>query len=1223
MQVSFLGDQLTVYVIISATALTLTTAKNLEEYFLYPAQLLSAQQLKGPFVGPRVSMETPWSTNAVAAIGDPDIVRIEKYDRYNGGDYDPMLQEVLTELNTTSFLSCSPPTMFRAIDDIAAFNQAEGLAFSRQEIEYLHAVSKDYGRPLTDCEIFLFAQVNSEHCRHKIFNGQFVIDGSEKPRSLFQWIKATYRHSGFNGIVSAYADNSAAFGLDLISVLRPNADVLRLEHDKVYTIIKAETHNHPTGVSAFAGAGTGTGGEIRDRMGTGRGSWALAGGAAYFVPELRLYGERNDNMLARPWLYQNPIEILIRASNGASDYGNKIGQPLINGSVLTFEQKIGKTCYGFDKPIMLANGFGCIKHDDLSKREPEEGMLIVLLGGKNYRIGVGGGSSSSVNLGAHSRKIELNSVQRPDPEMQRLVIKVIDSLARFGVSNPIQSIHDHGAGGHGNCFAELVGEAGGEIWLDALPLGDNSLNYKEIIGNESQERMGILINPDDCGVIAQVAAREKCPAYIVGRITGDGRFVFKNRLTGEKPFDMAVKDLLGSPPKTIMEDTTAVQESALPIVIDRSKTLYEYLDAVLQRGEVSSKSYLVGKVDRSVTGLVAQQQCVGPLQAPVADYGLSKKDHLGHTGIAISQGSAPIPSLIDAAHGVHLALAESLTNIIFSGAGLSEVSLSANWMWPCRNPGEDARLYEAVEALSQAAISLGICIPTGKDSLSMTQKYPNGDKVVAPGTVIISAFANVDDVRRAVTPELRLDEPDSKLILIDMSDGDLKLGGSSFALSLNQLGSEVPQISLGNFRHHYTEISQLIQDGLVLAGHDIGDGGLITTLLEMCFAAGNKVSLEIESQQLDLNDLEKSCQRLFAQNPGLVLQVRPEAIEYLRVANVKFGILGSVKPAKHSVINWPTVKFDVERAYKCWSETSLRLEKYQTNDFCVRSMRDSLGRQPLEFSLPAEFTGSYSELSVEPIFDEHSGIIAAVIRDEGTNGELEMQNALHLAGFDVKDVTMTDLISARETLDDVRVIVFAGGFSNSDVLGSATGWAGKFKFNENARRALSQFLARPDTLCLGICNGCQLMVKLGIIETGGPKLIMEENESGRFESAFVNVDIPLDTNSVWLKGLAGSRLGVWVAHGEGKFAFEASESAYDFEVALKYSYSEYPGNPNGSHHGAAGISSRDGRFLAMMPHPERCIYPVNWPFYPMDCRYDEITPWFTMFRDAFKWCFER
>ncbi|MDR0398026.1 MAG: phosphoribosylformylglycinamidine synthase [Candidatus Nomurabacteria bacterium] len=1219
MQVNFFGkDGLLVYVVISTAELAESAVRRLEEYFLSSALLQEPGGINGPFVGPRTSMETPWSTNAVAAIGDPNIVRIEKYEQYGGGSYDPMLQEVLTGLSAEAFLSRSPATMFREVDDITAFNQTEGLALSTQEISYLHQVAQSYGRHLTDCEIFLFAQINSEHCRHKIFNGEFIIDGTEKSLSLFQLIKSTYPYHGFNGVASAYVDNSAAFGLDRIFILQSNAGILQPANSRIYTTGKVESHNHPTGVSASAGAGTGTGGEIRDRMGTGRGSWPLAGGAAYFVPELRLYGDTGSNMPARSWLYQDPIKILIRASNGASDYGNKIGQPLINGSVLPFEHRIGNLKYGFDKPIMLASGFGCVKHDNLEKREPEKGMIIVLLGGKNYRIGVGGGSSSSVNLGAHNRQIELNSVQRPDPEMQRLVMKVIDSFARFANYNPIQSVHDHGAGGHGNCFAELVGKAGGEIWLDALPLGDNSLIYKEIIGNESQERMGILIEHNDWGLVKQVAAREKCPAYVVGRITGSGRFVFKNRITGETPFDMAVEDLIGNPPKTIMGDTTIEPEGILPLEINQRRNLHEYLEAVLRRGEVSSKSYLTSKVDRSVSGLVTQQQCVGQLQVPVADYGLSKKDYIGHSGIAMSQGSAPVPSLINVTGGVRLALAEALTNIIFSGGQLSNVSLSANWMWPCRNPGEDARLYAAVEALSEAVKLLGISVITGKDSLSMTQKYPDGDKVIAPGTVIISAFANIEDVRRAVTPELKLNEPNSKLILIDMSDGELQLGGSSFALSLNQLGDAAPQISLDSFKRCYAAVNQLIRDGLILAGHDVSDGGLITTLLEMCFAAGNKVSIKADDDTDRWNT--NVIHRVFAQNPGLVLQVKPEAMEYLQSKNVSFMVLGSILPDEYGTIDLFDTRFNVEHFYALWSETSLRLECHQTNADSISLMRKNLGRQPLGFSIPKGFTGSYDDLDIRPLRDVRSGIVAAVIRDEGTNGELEMQNALRLAGFDVIDVTMTDLISGRETLDGVRVIVFAGGFSNSDVLGSATGWAGKFKFNENAKEALDNFLARTDTLCLGICNGCQLMVKLGIID--GPKLALKANNSGRFESAFVNVDIPEDTNSIWLKRLAGSRLGVWVAHGEGRFVFDAdvSGSPRDLGIALRYSYTSYPANPNGSDYSTAGISSRDGRFLAMMPHPERCIYPVNWPFYPAERRYNDVTPWLMLFTSAFEWC---
>ena len=1195
----------TYYAVETAGVLSTQDIKKLEEFYLN-AKRIDSEKVSGPFVGPHTTVETPWSTNAVSAISNPKITRIEKYQRYEKQDYDPMLKTIVSELGQDIFRLCHPETMCQTVSDINSFNKNVGLALSDDEIKYLHKIADQYSRSLTDAELALFAQVNSEHCRHKIFNGTFRIDDTDQPSSLFQLIKNTFAANP-NSVVSAYADNAAAFHQSKIPMFGYDKNTLVVNNDDSCIIVKAETHNHPTGVSAFPGAATGTGGEIRDRMGMGRGSWPIAGGAAYLVPELRLYPD-DAGMPERQWLYQTPVEILIRASNGASDYGNKIGQPLIYGSVLTFEQEIDGLKYGYDKPIMLASGCGLVKSDSLDKIEPAVGMVIILLGGKNYRIGIGGCTSASVNLGTQSKTIELNSVQRDDAEMQRRVLKVIEWFAKYSEHNPILSIHDHGAGGHGNCFSELVGEAGGEIWLDALPIGDGSLTYMDIIGNESQERMGILIKEEDWPLVQTTAERENCPAYLVGKITGSGRFVFRNRKTNEVPFDMSIDDMFGNPPKTVMKDISVDRRDTFT-KLDTSGEFNKYLDRVVRRPEVASKGYLVDKVDRSVSGLVVQQQCVGPLQAPVADYALTKKSLLVNSGIAMSQGLAPVPSLVDIKGGVRLALVETLTNLILSGVEKrSDIVLSANWMWPCRNEGEDIRLYTAVEALSTAAIELGINIPTGKDSCSMTQKYPDDSKVIAPGTVIISGFADVPDIRKAVTPELRTDE-DSTLIHIDFSDGKLSLGGSSFALAQNRVGDQVPQVDMKNISRCLEAIMKLVNDGLVIAGHDISDGGRIVTLLEMCFAAGNRVKIDLKCNFKRGSDLN---QWMFAQNPGLVLQVNKRALKILEDLKVSYEILADkIQSAETGRIAWKNGEIDLAKAYADWSETSLKLEEHQTSAECVKTMRQNLEKQPLSYIFPKKY--GENDLTRDKV-------IAAVIRDEGTNGEMEMQYALHLAGFKVRDVTMTDLVSGRETLEDIRVVVFAGGFSNSDVLGSAVGWAGKFKFNAKAKKALERFLDRSDTLSLGICNGCQLMAKLGVIRSRNDQIpSLLPNESGRFESAFVNVNIP-KTNTVWLRGLEGSRLGVWIAHGEGRFSLPGKVNNYN--VALKYSYAKYPGNPNGSQAAVAGIASLDGRHLIMMPHPERVLHPGNCPDYPKDRRDDSVTPWIELFNNAYRWCLE-
>ncbi|MDR2063473.1 MAG: phosphoribosylformylglycinamidine synthase [Candidatus Nomurabacteria bacterium] len=1194
--------------------------KEVEELFFYfnvgNGELLMSDKLTGPYVGPRRMVETPWSSNAVAAVGNPNITRIEKYARLEGQDYDPMLEEVVETLDQEMFQPQKPGKMFQDVTNIEAFNADNGLALSPEEVAYLYGVAAKYGRPLTDAEIFLFAQVNSEHCRHKIFNGEFRINGKVQEKSLFEMIKETYAKNP-NTVVSAYTDNATAFGGKEIDLLSHRDGKVVKKPSTTYITAKAETHNHPTGVSAFPGAATGTGGEIRDRMAVGRGSWPIAGGAAYFVPELRLFEEQPVNMQEREWLYQTPVEMLIRASNGASDFGNKIGQPLINGSVMTFEQEIAGVKYGYDKPIMLASGVGLVKDENLYKVEPAEGMAIVLLGGPNYRIGIGGGSSSSVNLGSHDKVIELNSVQRADPEMQRRVLKVIEHFARFADHNPILSIHDHGAGGHGNCFSELVGAAGGEVWLDTLPIGDPSLTYSEIIGNESQERMGLLIYEKDWPKIAEVAERENCPAYLVGRITGDGRFKFINRETGEVPFDMAIADMFGNPPQTVMED----KKDDFWRISDPwffSGDFATRVERVLKRPEVASKVYLTSKVDRSVSGLVVVQQTVGPLQAPVADYGLVRRSLFGDSGIAMSQGSAPIPSLINVWSGTSLALTEALTNIVLSGVkSLSDIVISANWMWPCRNKGEDARLYDAVQALTNAVMDFRINIPTGKDSLSMTQKYPDGDKVIAPGTVVVSAYADVPDVKKAVTPQLDSHASGTKLVWIRFSpDNPARFGGSSLALSEGELDNMVPfSFLMGDHRtkRGLEAVIDLVQSGLVVAGHDISDGGPIVSLLEMGFAEGCHAKFNLKNY----SSYNHPFNWAFDQKPGLILQVKDSAMDVLEQAHgVFYKVLADeIGWAFSGRITFGGHKISLTQAYRQWSEASLRLEEHQTTAECVEQMRRNLGKQPLKYRFLW-----YPKQPIRDTQTDLSPVWAAVVTDEGTNGEVEMQYALLQAGFEVKEVAMKDLAKGRETLEDVRVVAFPGGFSNSDVFGSAVGWAGKFKFKPRAKAALENFLARPDTLSLGVCNGCQLMAKLGIIKgkSGGvPKLL--PNQSGRFESAFVNVYIP-QTNSVWMKGLEGYRLGVWVAHGEGRF--ELPEGPRNYNVTLRYSYNTYPGNPNGSDGAVAGIASLDGRHLIMMPHPERTLHPSNCPDYPPEHRGDEATPWMWFFYNAYHWCAE-
>jgi phosphoribosylformylglycinamidine synthase len=1196
-------------------------------WLLSGASPVPQHEVKGIFHGPRKEMVTPWSTNAVEItqnMGIPGILRMEEYIKTEAGTpFDPMLTHQYDRLDQALFTVDRQPEPIRHIRDIGAYNRQEGLALSDEEIEYLNQLSHRLDRPLTDSEIFGFSQVNSEHCRHKIFNGRFVIDGAARELSLFQLIKLTTQTHP-NRVVSAYRDNCAFLQGPVVEQFAPGypdrPDYFNVSEFEAVLSLKAETHNFPTTVEPFNGAATGSGGEIRDRLGGGKGAIPLAGTAVYMTSYPRLEGGRSweKALPARPWLYHTPEDILIRASNGASDFGNKFGQPLICGSLLTFEHsapQLGRV-YGYDKVIMLAGGIGFGKKRDSRKDQPRQGDRIVLLGGDNYRIGMGGGAVSSVATGEYGNAIELNAVQRSNPEMQKRVANAIRALVELD-ENPVVSIHDHGAGGHLNCLSELVEDTGGKIEIERLPIGDTTLSDREIAGNESQERMGLVLRQKDLPLLKDISARERAPMYEVGEVTGDLQFTFEHQGGDPKPIDLQLSDLFGSPPKTVLEDRAYPMDFG-PVEYS-IESFDAYLKEVLQLEEVACKDWLINKVDRSVTGKVALQQSAGPLQLPLNNLGISALDFRGIKGVATALGHAPVSGLIDPAKGSVLSIAEALTNIVWAPieGGLSGVSLSANWMWPCRNAGEDARLYAAVEGASRFALALGINIPTGKDSLSMTQKYADGSAVYAPGTVIISAAGEVSDIGRAVTPIIQL-HAGSRLLHIDFSSESWSLGGSSLAQVLNGIGRTCPGVSdAGYFARAFEAVQALIREGLVLAGHDISAGGMITTLLEMVFSRPG-FGIEIDLEALEVTD---PVLALFSQNPGVVLQVdssgRAEAL--LDNLGIKYKFAG--RPTEEPVVNIAgrefSRRFGIDELRDLWFRTSYLLDRKQSGPQLALARYRNYRRQPLSYRFPAAFGGTLAEYGIEAGRRTSSGIRAAIIREKGINGDREMAWMMYLAGFDVKDVHMTDLVAGRETLDQVHLIVFTGGFSNSDVLGSAKGWAGAFLYNNGAREALERYFARKDTLSLGVCNGCQLMVELGIIQSGpapGPRML--HNESGKFESRFLNVDI-LQNPSVMLGSLGGSRLGIWVAHGEGRFSFPGPEDEY--LIPMKYTYSEFPGNPNGSQFDAAAICSHDGRHLAMMPHLERSTYPWNWAHYPEDRPNDAISPWIEAFANARRW----
>ena len=1179
------------------------------------------------FIGPRAAMVTPWSTNAVEItenMGISGIIRIEEFITVDKDftDFDAMIFQKFNKLNQDSFTINTKPEAILEIDDIADYNAKEGLALNDDEVAYLNTVSEKIKRKLTDSEVFGFSQVNSEHCRHKIFNGTFVIDGIEKPSSLFKMIKETSKQHP-NDIVSAYKDNVAFIKGPTVEQFAPKRadipDYYKKEDFNSVISIKAETHNFPTTVEPFNGAATGSGGEIRDRLAGGKGSLPLAGTAVYMTSYSRLTKDRfwEQKMKERPWLYQTPMDILIKASNGASDFGNKFGQPLITGSVLTFEHEENSSSssskprkLGFDKVIMQAGGIGYGKADQALKDTPKEGDKIVILGGENYRIGMGGAAVSSADTGEFASGIELNAVQRSNPEMQKRAANAVRGMVE-SEENFIVSIHDHGAGGHLNCLSELVEDTGGKINLDKLPLGDPTLSAKEIIGNESQERMGLVIAEKHIDILQKIAERERSPMYTVGDVTGNHRFTFESKTNGDTPMDLALEDMFGSSPKTIMTDKTVQRNYKNPRY--KTKNLHIYLEQVLQLEAVACKDWLTNKVDRCVGGKVAKQQCVGPLQIPLNNVGVMALDYNGKEGIATSIGHAPISGLINPKAGSRNSITEALTNIIWAPLkdNIKSVSLSANWMWPCKNEGEDARLYEAVEAISMFSIELGINVPTGKDSLSMKQRYSD-EEVISPGTVIITAAGNCNQITKVVEPVLK--QNGGAIYYINISQDSYKLGGSSFNQVLNTIGNETPDVKSSHFlKNVFNTIQNLIKEDKISAGHDVASGGLITSLLEMCFA-DNNLGANIDLTSLSESD---SVKLLFSENTGIIFQADASIEKTLLDESIEFFTIGKVIDKGTITIknHEDNFTFDVSKVRDTWFMTSYLLDQKQTSNGLAEHRFNNFKKQPLKYEFPKNFTGKLPVINKDKLRPK-----AAIIREKGSNSEREMANAMYLAGFDVKDVHMTDLISGRETLEDIQFIGAVGGFSNSDVLGSAKGWAGAFLYNPKAKKALKNFFKREDTLSIGICNGCQLWMELDLMnpehEIHGK---MTYNDSKKHESAFTSVKIQ-ENNSIMLSSLAGATLGVWISHGEGKFKLPYTEDNYD--IVAKYGYDAYPHNPNGSDYNTAMLCDTTGRHLVTMPHIERSTFQWNWANYPLE-RNDEVSPWLEAFINAKNWVLEK
>jgi phosphoribosylformylglycinamidine synthase len=1189
-------------------------SKNISKLeWLFVGKYIDSNQISlKEFLGPKKTMISPWSTNAVEIAQNMAInglLRIEVFKPFCESlkSFDPMLFELYYGLNQDIFKNNILPNPLLEIDDINDYNEKEGLALSIEEINYLESLSIRINRKLTDSEVFGFSQVNSEHCRHKIFNGKFIIDGKEKEDSLFKLIKKTSLINP-NEIVSAYKDNVAFVKGPNIEQFAPSrADVPSFYEKTTFESVislKAETHNFPTTVEPFNGAATGSGGEIRDRLAGGKGSLPLAGTAVYMTAYPRTDSKKSWVGKKREWLYQTPLDILIKASNGASDFGNKFGQPLICGSIFTFEHDDDNLLLGYDKVIMLAGGIGFGKKNQSLKDIPKSNDIIVILGGDNYRIGMGGAAVSSTETGKYSSGIELNAVQRSNPEMQKRVANAIRGFVEAD-TNPIISIHDHGAGGHLNCLSELVEETGGTINLDNLPIGDKTLSFKEIIGNESQERMGLIISEKDYETLKNIADREKAPCYKVGMVRSDKKFIIQSKLSTKNPIDLSLSDFFGNSPQTIMKDSSLkIEFSKLDY---SSSEIINYLNNVLTLESVACKDWLTNKVDRCVTGKVAKQQCTGSLQLPLNNCGVMALDYSGIKGVATSIGHSPLVALIDPSAGSRNAIGKALTNIIWAPLekGLKSVTLSANWMWPCKNPGEDARLYKAVEACSSFAIDLGINIPTGKDSLSMKQKYKDKE-VVSPGTVIISAAANCENINKIIEPGFI--NNNNPIYYIDLSNNSKELGGSALAQTLSKIGSKTIDVKDPNyFKKTFNVLQNLISKGYVTSGHDISSGGLITSLLEMCFP-NNMIGAKIDLSFFKEYD---KVTTFFSENIGIIFQAKPVVEQELIRNKINFKKIGNVNNSGVLTVlhNNNQNKLNINHYRDIWFKNSYLMDINQSGKIKAKERFENYKVQPLKYHFPKNFKGLIRKVN-------KSSVKAAVIREKGSNSEREMAYAMNLAGFNVKDVHMTDLISGRENLEDIDFIVAVGGFSNSDVLGSAKGWAGSFLYNEKAKKSLMNFYKRENTLSLGVCNGCQLFIELGLLHTDhNEKPSMSHNDSKKFECIFTSVEIQ-ENNSVMFENLSGSKLGIWSAHGEGKFILPYSENKY--KIIGKYGYSQYPANPNGSNYDTAILSNQDGRHIAMMPHLERSTFQWNWPFYPEN-RKDQVSPWFLAFENAKIW----
>ncbi|XP_076642903.1 phosphoribosylformylglycinamidine synthase isoform X1 [Halictus rubicundus] len=1236
-------------------------------------------------IGPRLNFSTAFSSNAVSickSVHLQKIIRIESSIRYcikHNGKLDKTLEDAITDALHDRMTECRYTKPIETFDHgfrpeewfevdilkggreaLEEVNSKLGLAFDNWDLDfYTDLFLNKLKRNPTSVECFDLAQSNSEHSRHWFFKGNIVVDNEEMKKSLLDMIIETQKYSNPNNTIK-FSDNSSAIKGYQVKTLRPTlthkCSPLHLESATQDLIFTAETHNFPTGVAPFSGATTGTGGRLRDIQGIGRGGYYIAGTAGYSVGNLRIPGYDlpwEEKGVPYPSNMASPLEIIVEASNGASDYGNKFGEPLITGFARSFGMTDNVSVRReWIKPIMFSGGLGTMDADMSEKIPPAKGMEVIKIGGPVYRIGVGGGSASSIEVqGDNKSDLDFGAVQRGDPEMEQKMNRVVRACTEMGQKNPILSIHDQGAGGNGNVLKELVEPAGAVIFTKKFELGDPSISTLELWGAEYQENDAILCKSEDADLLREIAAREKCPINFVGTVTGNGKIILseendcnvskylnKNYKDEKRhPVDLDLELVLGKMPRktfNLHREKTQLPPLSLP----GGLTVQSALERVLRLPSVGSKRYLTSKVDRCVTGLVAQQQCVGPLHTPLADVAVTAISYFSMVGIATSIGEQPIKGLVNAAAGARMTVAEALSNLVFAHiSDLKDVKCSGNWMWAAKLPGEGAALYDACSAMCSFMNELGIAIDGGKDSLSMAARI--GKEVVkAPGTLVVSCYAPCPNIRQVVTPDLKAPATGKNgcLLFVDLSNGQSRIGGTALAQVYKSLGNDVPDMRHADLlKKAFKATQQLIAEGKVLAGHDVSDGGLITCLLEMCFAGISGMNVNISHKS------GTPIEILFTEEVGWVLEVDEENYQHVLDVFKQFNApiysigraegFGMSSKINVKVQNQTVLDSTVISLMSLWEETSYQLERLQTNVECAveefNGLKDRTApAYKLSFDLDAKPTGLHKTLT--------SNVNVVVIREEGTNGDREMAATLIKAGFEVWDVAMQDLLDDKITLDRFKGVIFPGGFSYADVLGSAKGWAASLLFHPSLQNQLKAFISRKDTFSLGVCNGCQLMSLLGWIgnETGDvtePDVFLNHNASEKFECRWCTVRID-KSPSIMLNGMENSVLGVWAAHGEGRFTFRNDDVARKLKenncLAIRYTddygnpTERYPLNPNGSPGGIAGICSSNGRHLAMMPHPERCSIMWQCPWKPADWAKYENSPWQRMFDNAYAWC---